>query len=235
MDGGRRSTRGKALRLPALSGKEQMKVDVYSPAGQARLVVEPGPAQWSVPLTPQGGSPADVPMSLQLEVVGASEEHHPAPRGGDAAKPAEEATGYLERHQLKQVMQALLQAVLKEKPVDPCQFMVQMLQNTLAAAAGKACRPTRPQSAGATVRPRPSEQAALAELELEPSCGDLLAAAPRLRRQPAGRARPFSAGRSRATPAFSTVPEHAPVLEGLPARPRSAGGASTGGGSAAPP
>ncbi|CAK0889761.1 unnamed protein product, partial [Prorocentrum cordatum] len=169
------------------------------------------------------------------KVVGASEEHHPAPRGGDAAKPAEEATGYLERHQLKQVMQALLQAVLKEKPVDPCQFMVQMLQNTLAAAAGKACRPTRPQSAGATVRPRPSEQAALAELELEPSCGDLLAAAPRLRRQPAGRARPFSAGRSRATPAFSTVPEHAPVLEGLPARPRSAGGASTGGGSAAPP
>lgn len=42
---------------------------------------------------------------------------------------------YFEKHSLFKVMQALLQAVIKERPADPYAYMVQMLQNSSQSAA----------------------------------------------------------------------------------------------------
>lgn len=55
-----------------------------------------------------------------------------------------DAQPYFEQHGVMNMMQALLQAVIKEKPADPSQYMIQVLQNSRQAAAGKAEK-TQPQ------------------------------------------------------------------------------------------
>jgi hypothetical protein len=63
-----------------------------------------------------------------------------------------EAQPYFDQHKLIEVIQALLAAVIKDKPADPYAFMIRVLQNSAKAAGGemKSSKPSRPQSA--TVR-----------------------------------------------------------------------------------
>mmetsp|Transcript_57121 Transcript_57121/g.107316 ORF Transcript_57121/g.107316 Transcript_57121/m.107316 type:complete len:964 (-) Transcript_57121:213-3104(-) len=67
-----------------------------------------------------------------------------------------EAQPYFEEHEILEVMQKLLQALIKEKPQDPYEYMVQVLQNTRNAAAGGSRRQARPASApyGRSQRPQ---------------------------------------------------------------------------------
>jgi hypothetical protein len=80
-----------------------------------------------------------------------------------------DAQPYFEQHGVMSMMQALLQAVIKEKPADPSQYMIQVLQNSCQAAAGRGGslhttsqsqpkRLNRPHSAGC-LRTRVSEGA----------------------------------------------------------------------------
>lgn len=62
-----------------------------------------------------------------------------------------EAQPYFEQHSLIEVMQTLLQAVIKEKPVDPYGYMIRVLQNSAKAAQGK--RSNRPHSASPRTGP----------------------------------------------------------------------------------
>eukprot|EP00929_Paragymnodinium_shiwhaense_P038365 TRINITY_DN20271_c0_g1_i1.p1 TRINITY_DN20271_c0_g1~~TRINITY_DN20271_c0_g1_i1.p1 ORF type:complete len:736 (+),score=192.28 TRINITY_DN20271_c0_g1_i1:195-2402(+) len=67
------------------------------------------------------------------------------------AHVAKEAQPYFEQHSLIEVMQTLLQAVIKEKPADPYGYMIRVLQNSSKAAQGK--RSQRPHSAAARTTP----------------------------------------------------------------------------------
>jgi len=163
-----------AQRLCGISGEEQVKVEIFEPVSQARLIVEPGEARWDVVLLPrplqEEDETADIPdegsergvMSLELELAkspgvpgrGRGRSEDSAGRAA-SARPVVGAGGsssaskarhqgalteakmqpYFEKHSLFKVMQALLQAVIKERPADPYAYMVQMLQNSSQSAA----------------------------------------------------------------------------------------------------
>jgi len=191
-------------------GKQHMKVDIFAPIAHAQLLIEPGEANYELPLLAsaallKGLGPlgpcfesageeagvadeaeeettdkvADSGMTLSFQVASCGDVKAFGPGGSHgawgngvaeggsersrrlAAIAAAKAQPYIEQHHLIDVMQALLQSVLKEKPEDPYAYMIKMLQNSSRAAAGKSQRAVRPQSAAAVVKGRAASAATL--------------------------------------------------------------------------
>jgi len=156
---------GKPYRFGGIGeGKQQMKVDIYAPVAHARLLIEPCEAKCTVQL--EGSSSAALgkgrllgvqDMALDFSVSGSlSGADFPASDNDNcsnqASRPSSalsdrnaarrhqvalETQPYFEQHHLMEVMQVLLQSVIKDKPADPYTYMMGVLKNTRDAAAAK--------------------------------------------------------------------------------------------------
>eukprot|EP00427_Karlodinium_veneficum_P000939 CAMPEP_0169150452 /NCGR_PEP_ID=MMETSP1015-20121227/50200_1 /TAXON_ID=342587 /ORGANISM="Karlodinium micrum, Strain CCMP2283" /LENGTH=1069 /DNA_ID=CAMNT_0009219605 /DNA_START=14 /DNA_END=3223 /DNA_ORIENTATION=+ len=163
------------------NGKQQMKVDVFAPVAQARLLIEPCEAHCSVHLNDgpshlldKGKLLDDEDMFLDFAVSGCLSEGgnseneanyvqlsrpSSAQSGKNAARRhqvALEAQPYFEQHSLMETMQTMLQGVLKEKPADPYAYMMRILENSRNAAAGAAQHKQRQRPASALARTGPA-------------------------------------------------------------------------------
>jgi len=174
----RQATMGseKPYKFDDISGKQQMKVDVYALVAQARLLIDPCDAKICLPLVapcargddekapaatlfPGGAGNVEVnldvnipsqdkPLTSESEVVSDAEKADLRPQSAMSERSnmssasrrhqvALEAQPYFEEHAVVEIMQTLLQGILKDKPVDPYAYMVTVLQNSSIAAAGK--------------------------------------------------------------------------------------------------
>jgi len=167
-----------SFKFPGLSGSQQVKLDVYEHVAQARLIAEPVEARWEVALVPSeaqrlrvdGPTRTDVSLELEMRSPRADEDG-----GSDRLRSsmlAARTQPYIKKHNVMEVLQALLQSVIKEMPQDPCAYMIQVLQNCSGcngsaeqpdgprcdgrpqSASGSTCRRQRPLS-GNTLRARP--------------------------------------------------------------------------------
>merc|ERR1740130_241603 len=129
-----------------------MKVDIYVPIAQARLMLDTRDSQalqslkLEVPLAFQGALAASGmvggDMSIDLETntaVGAKAPGRPvgAPVTRESSakrhQVAIEAQPYFEQHEVLDTLRELLQVLIKEKPEDPYSFMIQVLENSKKA------------------------------------------------------------------------------------------------------
>lgn len=133
------------------TGPDLMKVDVYAPIAHARLLVEPGKGTCSVNLDGATGEEMGLDFSVEPcsedmvesaanvdECLGLEEPRPPARH-----RVAVDAQPYFEEHRVLEVVQALLQGAIADKPPDPYAYMVKVLENT-SRAANTMPRPPRP-------------------------------------------------------------------------------------------
>eukprot|EP00931_Biecheleriopsis_adriatica_P092093 TRINITY_DN65919_c0_g1_i1.p1 TRINITY_DN65919_c0_g1~~TRINITY_DN65919_c0_g1_i1.p1 ORF type:complete len:371 (-),score=104.88 TRINITY_DN65919_c0_g1_i1:65-1153(-) len=123
-----------------------LKLDVFVQFGKARLALRPGAFHYTAELQSDEGLPVG---SLDFEATDSTEKekHRQAPVTSEVYGPSRRtqehvrASSYLDEHGLIQYLQGLLQNVLREKPSDPYQYMIQQLQ------AARAARPAAAQEA----------------------------------------------------------------------------------------
>lgn len=135
----------------------------YAPVAHARLLIEPCEAKCSVQL--EGSTSAALgkgrllgvqDMGLDFAVSGSLSGADPGVSDNDmssvqASRPSSafsernaarrhqvaiEAQPYFEQHHLMDVMQVLLQSVIKDKPEDPYAYMIGVLENSRNVASG---------------------------------------------------------------------------------------------------
>mmetsp|Transcript_101757 Transcript_101757/g.270717 ORF Transcript_101757/g.270717 Transcript_101757/m.270717 type:complete len:334 (-) Transcript_101757:113-1114(-) len=123
------------FRLPTTKeASSSFKIDIFAQFGKARLTLRPGKYEY----TAQIQSPEGLPLgSIDFEARDTSEREkgqQPAAVPRAAAGPSRRAqatvlaSSYLDQHGLIQYLQGLLQSILREKPADPYQYMIQQLQ-----------------------------------------------------------------------------------------------------------
>lgn len=133
---------------------EPVTIELMRVVACSRVVLRPGSTDYRVSLVDKEGSAE--PLTLDLRVEAAAERPLEPPSGGppeptryqDTAASAKE---YLEKHSLMPYIQALLQAVIRQRPDDPFCYMREQLDSCLAVE-GKAT---------------PSELAAAAQVKVE--------------------------------------------------------------------
>jgi len=119
---------GRALRFPKLSMDENpVKVDILKPVGTAFLVLRPGESRYSLSFTcPRNQDPMSAEIALrQSEITKNGEvvkEDLTKPRNKTAVKDAQ---AYLESHCIFQFVQALLEALVKDRPDRPYDYMAE--------------------------------------------------------------------------------------------------------------
>lgn len=178
-----------------MEGKQHMKVDVFAPVAHARLLIEPGEAKCSVQLEgplsnalnkgkllgvqdmgldfAMSGSLSEKDNMLSDNDIISVQESRPNSAASvtserNAARRhqvALEAQPYFDQHHLMEVMQILLQSVIKDKPSDPYSYMIGVLENSRNAQKGAAAEarlpekiatPTKPSEPAQVSRQRPS-------------------------------------------------------------------------------
>lgn len=95
----------------------------------------------------------DGASELGLPVTRPSSAASVRPESKNAARRhqvALDAQPYFEQHHIMDVMQALLQSVIKEKPVDPYSYMIRVLENTRSAALGAVAEQLEPKCSNYT-------------------------------------------------------------------------------------
>mmetsp|Transcript_52035 Transcript_52035/g.123893 ORF Transcript_52035/g.123893 Transcript_52035/m.123893 type:complete len:456 (+) Transcript_52035:83-1450(+) len=129
-----------------------LKVDVYVPFAQAEIPLEvdppAGPQRLRVPLTCAGGGRPSLDFNVQgktaatgMQVCESSmavSSSSCSSNSGSGSlsrrlrkfQHAMDAGPYFEQHNVMEVMQAMLHAVMKEQPTDPIDFMMRMLHST---------------------------------------------------------------------------------------------------------
>lgn len=179
------SLRARPLKFPQAhdASCEPLKIDVLQPIASGRLMLQPEVSSYQIGLETKDEQPMTIGLKFQASPADSntdsiqighgqlpkysSEQDIPAAvtteaaaRYHDAALSARE---YLDSHRLLQCVQALLSAVLQERPSDPKQFMIQQLgaarqdgSHDLAPAAnGEVHSPVKPPMARPAV-PRPT-------------------------------------------------------------------------------
>lgn len=156
-----------------------MKVQVLKQVGKSYLVLKPREQQYKVVLS--GGAEGQPEASCELLVqprLGADGEALAAPAGGAssssdafplddaAAAAADDAKEYLEGHRVLPVMQALLHAVIKERPEDPFEYMARHFMSGYRHDDVRREAPLPPQLAEAPVEGLVEADAAPAEAAL---------------------------------------------------------------------
>jgi hypothetical protein len=173
-------------------GKQQMKVDVYAPAAQARLLIEPCEAKCSVKLDASRIDAMDKLLDLEgmfldFAVSGCQSDgsvaegeanvvqvSRPSSAQSDRSaarrhQVALEVQPYFEQHNLMDVMQTLLQGMIKEKPDDPYSYMIRVLENSRNASAGAAQPVPRQRPSSAPSGPAAKTRNAPLQSALRPS------------------------------------------------------------------
>lgn len=105
---------GRSFRFPQLApDANPVKIDILKPVGSAYLVLKPGEEHYR--LTFDSGMSAEVEVKgVDVNKPSVAEEPN-----ADSKLTAKEAKDYLDRHQVLPLVQAVVQAVLKERPADP--------------------------------------------------------------------------------------------------------------------
>lgn len=143
------------------TGVNPFRIDILKQVGSARLAVRPGEGNYSIEVKDagEGGEPVRVGFAVRAlgpkkgEQVEAPPSERPKvrSRGASNALPMKEeeerrflsqtavAKEYLEAHELLPFVRALLQTVIRDRPLDPYSFIAEQFR--IAAAAFK---PTQP-------------------------------------------------------------------------------------------
>merc|ERR1711920_1143539 len=133
------------VKLPTTKAASSLlKVDVFSEYGKARLTMRHGKYDYVA----QVQSPEGLPVgTLEFDARDTTERDKgfkpsaaPSVTSSSSSKRAQAtvvASSYLDQHGLIQYLQGLLQSVLREKPADPYQFMIEQLQ-AVQITSGKA-------------------------------------------------------------------------------------------------
>jgi len=121
---------GRAIRFPKLSMDENpVKVDILQPVGTAFLVLRPGESQYNLSFS----CPVDQkPMCAEFVLRESEIKKDGDMVKEDLTKPcnktaARDAKEYLEMHCIFQVLQALLEVVIKDRPDRPYEYMAEHL------------------------------------------------------------------------------------------------------------
>lgn len=143
------SLRARPLKFPQAhdASCEPLKIDVLQPIASGRLMLQPEVSSYQIGLETKDEQPMTIGLKFQASPADSNTDsiqigHGQLPKYGseqdiqaavtteaaaryhDAALSAKE---YLDSHRLLQCVQALLSAVLQERPSDPKQFMIQQL------------------------------------------------------------------------------------------------------------
>eukprot|EP00746_Dinoflagellata_sp_MGD_P006401 gnl/MRDRNA2_/MRDRNA2_112512_c0_seq1.p1 gnl/MRDRNA2_/MRDRNA2_112512_c0~~gnl/MRDRNA2_/MRDRNA2_112512_c0_seq1.p1 ORF type:complete len:949 (-),score=300.13 gnl/MRDRNA2_/MRDRNA2_112512_c0_seq1:32-2878(-) len=127
---------------------DPLKIDILSPLGGSRLTLKGEQERYTVPIKSADGSRT---MNITLEVKGAvvdgmkltspltspPAKDSPDCKGGASRRhlAALQAREYLDEHSVLQVVQSLLQNIVKERPQDPWAYMQQNLPDGIKKAA----------------------------------------------------------------------------------------------------
>lgn len=143
------------------TGMNPFRIDILKQVGSARLAVRPGEGNYSIEVKDagEGGEPVRVGFAVRALGPKKGEQGEAPPlerpkvrsRGASNALPMKEeeekrflsqtavAKEYLEAHELLPFVRALLQTVIRDRPLDPYSFIAEQFR--IAAAAFKPAQP----------------------------------------------------------------------------------------------
>mmetsp|Transcript_18861 Transcript_18861/g.32756 ORF Transcript_18861/g.32756 Transcript_18861/m.32756 type:complete len:3096 (+) Transcript_18861:58-9345(+) len=120
------------------------RLDVYAPIGTSRLALKPSDQSYNVELKLVNGATEAIKLDFAVKELAVADVDSPVvtPNGNGSEKSesrqvrkqkaATEAQMYIEKHQLMQYVQNMMQSVLTEKPDDPFEYMENILRQTRA-------------------------------------------------------------------------------------------------------
>jgi len=121
---------GRAIRFPKLSMDESpVKVDILQSVGTAFLVLRPGESQYNLSFNCPGDQK---PMCAEFVLRESEIKKNGDMVKDDLTKPcnktaAKDAKDYLEMHRIFQVLQALVEVLIKDRPERPYEYMAEHL------------------------------------------------------------------------------------------------------------
>ena len=153
-------------KLPAEVKENLLKLDIMQNIGTAYVVLKPGALQYKVNFKGAGGQEMGCEVSVlppsndaEAKVEGGAEGDNPVlsaeakpeaevaaegePINKEAKGSAVEAKDYLESHKVLEVVQAMLQCIIKEKPSDPFAFISQTMLNGVKLDELKSVAPAK--------------------------------------------------------------------------------------------